>query len=164
MRSLFCTKRLKSCKIGLFSKAKLTSLNSMTFFPIRLVSKFISKSVWLLWPDKSCLRSWNRLIRACCLVARAWGWRRIQVNSAYRVAASEEGLHHARLAQPLSGHNPGSCPDTRSSQLDQLKDPRRDIIQEISIVGNEEHGFLRVLQEIGQPFDSINVQVVGRLI
>ncbi len=80
---------------------------------------------------------------------------------AYRVAASyEEGPHHARLAQPLSGHNPGSCPDTRSKPArSNSKDPSRYYPRN-SDRGNENTVFLRVLQEIGQPFDGINVWVV----
>ena len=31
-------------------------------------------------------------------------------------------------------------------------------------MGDEKNSFFRVLQEIGQPFDGINIQMVGRLI
>ena len=46
----------------------------------------------------------------------------------------------------------------------QMVDDIDNFIEEGNVMGNQNKGMLVVLQELGEPFDMLNVQIVGRLV
>jgi hypothetical protein len=46
----------------------------------------------------------------------------------------------------------------------ELQDRARHRVQEVAVVGDDEHGRLRALDEVLEPLDGVQVEVVGRLV
>ncbi|MNH15483.1 hypothetical protein D3C79_750970 [compost metagenome] len=46
----------------------------------------------------------------------------------------------------------------------EIDDPGRQLVDELPIVGDEDDGAAKILEELFQPVDGVDVQVVGRLV
>ena len=46
----------------------------------------------------------------------------------------------------------------------ELKNPPRDIVQEVTVMGNRHNSAIEVVQEVFKPGNRISVKMVGRLV